>query len=493
MARGFGATFGSASTDIITSSYATGLTDGGVRTYSIWAIINSYGGGGLGRMFDRSDSGTANETLYVTSGLGFSYSVRYTTTNSSWGFADTGSQDGNWHNVILTFDNGSPSNHPVCYLDGSTTTETFSGGGSGTTVNPSTAFTIGNRKSDSQRCFDGVLAEFAVWNAILSAGEIAALAKRASPLLIRPGALAEYVPMVRPNLSYKVAAPSITGTAVAAHPRIIMPRRFKGRRFKPTSTAKTLAAGAGSYAVTGTAAALLLKRKLTADVGAYAITGTAAALNLGKRLTAAAGSYALTGTDANPLHGWRATAVAGSYAITGTAANLLHKWVLAAAAGAYNINGTDVGLIKPGNKTLPAGAGAYALTGTAAALLHKDILTAAAGSYAINGATANLKHGWAVPVSAGAYAINGQPVTLRRNLPLVAGAGAYAINGQAATLKQARKLIAGSGIYLLTGTDASLQHGLFNFTPELRIAYSVRQSGLREVDSVAGSRTVESD
>ncbi len=78
--------------------------------------------------------------------------------------------------------------------------------------------------------FGGSLAEVAFWVAQLDNAERAALAAGASPSMIRPSALVEYLPMVRANVSYKRAAPTLTGTTVSAHPRIIMPR---GPVFRP--------------------------------------------------------------------------------------------------------------------------------------------------------------------------------------------------------------------------------------------------------------------
>ena len=112
-----------------------------------------------------------------------------------------------------------------------------------------------------------------------------------------------------------------------------------------SATNTTLVAGAGSYALTGTAASLLHGWKVAAGAGSYALTGTDAALNKGQRLTAGAGSYALTGTDASLLHKRILTAGAGSYALTGTAATLRRNLPLVAGAGSYALTGTAATLI----------------------------------------------------------------------------------------------------------------------------------------------------
>jgi hypothetical protein len=489
MARGFGATLGAGSTDSIVSALDTASP--GQRSYFIWFYLHGAGGGSLGRIFDRA-TGTAAHEAFFHNNPALTFAAVWSTTAGAWNIVKPSADV--WHSVLITYDRGATTNEPVIYLDGSSVTVTQQGVDPSGTFDTSTqSFVLGNRAVDGARNWDGNLAEFAVWdNVLLGAAEAAALNKGASPLSIRPDKLVEYIPVLRANHSYKRAAPTITGTAVQPHPRIIMPRSAKFRRFKPASTAKVLIAGSGSYSISGTAASLLQARKVVAAAGSYALTGTDAALRAGKTLAAGAGSYAITGTNANLLHASKVTAVAGSYAINGTAATLLHQWKVTVAAGAYTINGTDAALTKTGVKLLVADPGSYTVSGTATGILHGWKVPVTAGSYAINGQTANLKHGWKVTAAAGAYSINGQAVTLRRNIPLVVQAGAYNVNGATAALKLLRKIIASSGIYLVSGTDATVTKTLFEFVPERRIAYSKRR-GVRSVDSIAPSRSVQSE
>ena len=62
--------------------------------------------------------------------------------------------------------------------------------------------------------------------------------------------------------------------------------------------ARKLAAAAGSYALTGSAATLRRGVTMPAAGGSYALTGTAVSLRSGKGFVAANGSYVLTGTNA---------------------------------------------------------------------------------------------------------------------------------------------------------------------------------------------------
>lgn len=67
--------------------------------------------------------------------------------------------------------------------------------------------------------FAGALAEVALWSAALTAGEVLALSKRVSPLLIRPQSLVFYVPLVRELIGWKgFALTANNSPTVSAHP-----------------------------------------------------------------------------------------------------------------------------------------------------------------------------------------------------------------------------------------------------------------------------------
>lgn len=92
---------------------------------------------------------------------------------------------------------------------------------------------IGARPSSTVANFmDGAIAEAALWNAALSAADIAALAKGLCPLFVRPDALVGYWPLIG-NASPEVdlmGRRELTWTNAptkADHPRIIKPRQRK--------------------------------------------------------------------------------------------------------------------------------------------------------------------------------------------------------------------------------------------------------------------------
>lgn len=158
---------------------------------------------------------------------------------------------------------------------------------------------------------------------------------------------------------------------------------------------KTITADAGSYAFTGSTAAVELGREVAADAGSYLFGGTDAALEVGREVVAAAETYAVSGQDAALERGYEVAADAGSYTVSGTAATFVRSYVVTVEAGSYVIGGQDAGLVATGGApVLVADGGSYTISGTdAAPRITSRLLVAANGNYAINGTDAALTTG----------------------------------------------------------------------------------------------------
>lgn len=235
MARGFSTTYGTGSTDQIT----TGLTtNANLRSYACFVYMNGLGGGSLGRVWDKRGAGVDTDRLNAQSSGVINYFRIWS--GGSQGIAITVGT-GAWAHVGISCDSSAAANLPLAYKDGVAT-----GTGTGTTgtrTDTANAYYIGNRGTDSARVWDGMIAEFAVWDAILTADEFAMLgADGFSPLLVRPQSLVEYVPMVRDHVSHKLTIGTLTGAAVQPHPRsIILPshrRSFVYSAAAPPATAR---------------------------------------------------------------------------------------------------------------------------------------------------------------------------------------------------------------------------------------------------------------
>ena len=123
-----------------------------------------------------------------------------------------------WHSLTVTMDGSSVANNPLMYVDGVSQTVTEATTPTGTFTIDNTTLNLGNR-NDNVRVWDGGLAEFAQWNRILSAAEVAAIAAGDNPRTLAN--LIEYIPMLttdNPITSCLLAAPTVVGTAIIAHP-----------------------------------------------------------------------------------------------------------------------------------------------------------------------------------------------------------------------------------------------------------------------------------
>lgn len=224
MARGFSTTYGSGTTDYVETSLTGGNS---VRSYSMWLFRNGDGGNNNGRIFDTNKTTGREVFSNVPGGSTYTYVHVFNTTNGTWTMSRPAT--GAWHQIGLTYDNTSTSNNPAMYLDGSSVTVTTSTAPVGTASTSTDPYGVGNRPSDKARVWDGMIAEWAVWNVILSAGEMAALGAGFSPLLVRPQSLVSYCPMVETsNIRdwFRTNAPTVTGTLNQPHPgRIIYPSR----------------------------------------------------------------------------------------------------------------------------------------------------------------------------------------------------------------------------------------------------------------------------
>lgn len=218
MARGFGSTYGvSGTTDEIETSFTGNNTQ---RSYALWSFRAGTGGGGVGRMFEKPAS---NDWFGYNSGV-YRYARQWSSTTGAWTMALPTLNE--WHHLGISYNGSSTANDPLMYDNGSSVTVTELTAPSGSNLqNNSNAFLIGNR-SLHDAAWNGMLAEFAIWNAILTAQEFAVLAKGASPLMVRPQALVLYYPLLGP-IQDLIGSGTITpsGTAVQPHPRAYYPSR----------------------------------------------------------------------------------------------------------------------------------------------------------------------------------------------------------------------------------------------------------------------------
>lgn len=222
MSRGFGSTLGAGTTDVVQSAFGTSATQ---RSYAIWTNRHGAGGSSGGRLWDKRNNGGTSEIAFFNSNANSQYRF-----NPVW---TTGAQFSipfpvvdTWHHVLAVYDSGSTANVPVIYLDGISQTVTTQVAATGTYGANSETFGIGN--TSGIRVWDGMLAEFAVWNRLLTQAEATALAAGKAPSFFATS-LVEYIQLGTDVTSKINSAPTVTGTLATAGPAInYAPTRLGG-------------------------------------------------------------------------------------------------------------------------------------------------------------------------------------------------------------------------------------------------------------------------
>jgi hypothetical protein len=178
--------------DVLDCGSAGSLDDlkaGGGMSLSAWVFPDTMGEGNNGVLFDKTDGGNVN---------GWAFRFLNGTTNALR-FAHTGAGvldrvTGNnlialdsWNHVALTWDGSTTAANVHIYINGAEVTYQTTTNGNTLASDASQNLKIGNNASAS-RTWDGYVAEAGVWNVVLSASEISALAGGASPAMIRTAA-----------------------------------------------------------------------------------------------------------------------------------------------------------------------------------------------------------------------------------------------------------------------------------------------------------------
>lgn len=229
MARGFGATLGVSTSDIIRGAAFPTPT---VFSFACWYYKNGAGGLGNARIFDKEGTTpgdiilrNSNSTSSITTSKGFSTTSGVWQTTDSEAFAT-----GKWVHIVETYDASSTANVPTIYINGrlATVTTVTAPVGTANTGNSGT-LSIGNR-STAGVDWDGAIDDPAWWTGIkLTAAEARALYQGADPRNIRPQYLTEYLIFNegRPYSAVKAKQPTITGTKVRSDRLVIT----QGRAF----------------------------------------------------------------------------------------------------------------------------------------------------------------------------------------------------------------------------------------------------------------------
>lgn len=193
-----------------------------------------------------SDSATDNQCLMFL-GLNSStnrYFAMHASGNAAGDPVRIFAQNGGTSSVVSTTTGYTvgTTHHACAVFESSTSRHVYIDGGSKasdtTDVTPTTpnVTTIGRRSlSTPASYFSGMIAEVAIWNIALTDVEVALLAKKISPLMVRPDSLVMYVPIMgkySPEIDLVGGRDfTVTGATTSQHPRIMYPYNRRNRKY----------------------------------------------------------------------------------------------------------------------------------------------------------------------------------------------------------------------------------------------------------------------
>ena len=212
MARGFGTTWGAASTDKVVTTLTSNPT---IFTISSW-LYNDTGGHSLPRAWSKA----GNHDLYETSSK-YKFIQTFSITNGDWTTFGIPAE-ATWEHFFMTYDGTTDTNDPNFYFDNSLDNESTATQSVGTMSTNAAAWTIGNIDT-IDRVWGGGIAEWAIWNRVLNSTERGNLAGGAWPSTISSGLLS-YISFYEGTEDTENTDPTVTGTANMAHPSAIDPR-----------------------------------------------------------------------------------------------------------------------------------------------------------------------------------------------------------------------------------------------------------------------------
>jgi fibronectin type 3 domain-containing protein len=190
-----------ANSGLLDNLYTAGMT------VSAWIKPISAGGAGRGRIIDKDSFGGWFFCLYTTSTLQFTGDEF--ATNAAYRVSAGSIVLNTWQHVAATWDGSTSGANIHLYINGVLAdSSTIANGLGAAQTDAGTPFAIGNRPSDLARGFNGTLDDVRVYNRILSAAEIQALADATAPSA--PGGLtATAASSSQINLSWTAATDNI--------------------------------------------------------------------------------------------------------------------------------------------------------------------------------------------------------------------------------------------------------------------------------------------
>lgn len=217
MARDFNGT-----TDYIRYTKALAATDLETFTYS-FSIIRDTAGSNKNIFWSGSTwHDNFHSFIQYDNGLSrLAFVTNWSTAEARWTVPNTAS-DSSWHNHVVSYSYSATTNDPTWYIDGvsQTVTESVTPSGTSNHTTDDGNLAIGAGHDGSYEWWDGKIAEFAIWNRILTSAESISISNGMSARSI-PYGLVFYAPLANgPADIVGQAVPIVSGGTNIAHPPI---------------------------------------------------------------------------------------------------------------------------------------------------------------------------------------------------------------------------------------------------------------------------------
>jgi hypothetical protein len=131
------------------------FTGGG--TLEAWYYAVTYGGSSWGRIFDKNNIILLMDNANTSASV--SFYQEFSTQYGQWNTPAITNPLSTWHQIVVTYDNGSVNNDPSMYVDGTLVNETELFTPSGTFVTDGADTLYAGTRSDGNRKFNGILDE----------------------------------------------------------------------------------------------------------------------------------------------------------------------------------------------------------------------------------------------------------------------------------------------------------------------------------------------
>jgi hypothetical protein len=198
------------------------------RTVAFWFWADATGTGQViftsaSSLASGQSADTVSTNAPAASGFRLFYQFRWTVV-AGWQ-VNTDLSTGQWYHVAVTYDRGATTNDPTIYVNGISAAFTETTAPSGTAKTGQVAYRFGEAAAGTAD-FDGRVSDFGWWDRLLSAAEVAALAKGYAPSFFCRGLRLDmpFTGRHSPEPERRQgAAGTVTGATYVDGPRIIRP------------------------------------------------------------------------------------------------------------------------------------------------------------------------------------------------------------------------------------------------------------------------------